>query len=281
MAAKTEQALKRLSQICVLRGCSGKIFPVGSPEMRGWESCTSLVTVTILAFVGMVFPAGAAATVEGQITGAVADPAWSFGSFAGEVDQASGCVEAPEAPGSSDPPQAACGWTPFATVGPGSSPGDCSSPGRRWKSIGPGVQLVWLGDEGDGSGSQAFDLTGVALNYGAAAPLLCLSAVEPVLESVECQEGETTCPPYKIVNRYRQLDAATISAEEAPAEDPSSAPLVVSPVTSVVSQVPGVFPPAPCARPNRKARQDRRKGRAAVSSLVRVRGKRLRSRTCL
>jgi hypothetical protein len=57
-------------------------------------------------------------------------------------------------------------------------------------------------------------LQGIALTYGAAAPLLCLAAVETVVETVDCPEdGVIDCPQYGYLHRTFQLDAEALQPE--------------------------------------------------------------------
>jgi hypothetical protein len=239
--------------------------------MRGRESGTSLVTLTIFAMVAMLLPASAIAAVSGQITRSEATQNWVSASIAGSATQTVGCVEDPEEPGSPPPPSGACDWVAYATVGPGDSIADCSSPGRRLESIGPGVQLVWEGEELKGVGTASFDLANVALAYGSAAPLLCLSVVEAVRETVQCPEGEEECPPYGIGYRNRDVDAALLVAPPPTGESPPPGGL----------DTLALPPPRSCHHPAKhKGRHRQRGGNARVSSLVRVPGKNSRRRGC-
>jgi hypothetical protein len=125
-----------------------------------------------------------------------------------------------------------CGWIPYATVGPGTSQADCSSAGRRLDSLGQGVQLVWEGKEIGGPGSAGYDLQDVQLENGPNSPLLCLSAVEAVAESIMCAAeelpGGATCPPYVVEHVYYQLDSALL--EPPSVEGPTTAPALSPPV---------------------------------------------------
>lgn len=252
-----------------------------------------LVTVTILAAAMVFVPARATAAVGGDITRAEVDPNWASGSFAGTVGKSETCQETPKEPESPERPEEPespeepglprqsgsppiqpdtppwdCGWTAYATVGPGTSIDDCSSAERRWGSIGAGVQVIWEGEEVTGPGSVSFGLPGLALEYGAAAPLLCLSAVESVREGVMCPEEEESCPPFAVVHASRQLDAALLQ--------PPAAEAAVSPAGPISSQPAA---PRPCRR-QAKVRRHRHGRRIAISSGVRVAGKRIRSPRC-
>jgi hypothetical protein len=186
------------------------------------------VTAAVVAFLLAVvasFPGIALGSSTGELTRVQVSADWLHGSFAGTATRLNACVPPPDegpgsGPGSPVPPkqpQSApwkCGWIAYATVGPGSSLNDCASAGRRLSTLGPGVQLLWSGEELTAPGSAPFDLTGVSLLYGEAAPLLCLSAVESVAEAVNCADDlETDCPPYAIVHRHLQLAAQLLQPE--------------------------------------------------------------------
>jgi hypothetical protein len=150
-------------------------------------------------------PAAASGFFDGQASGsATASPDWSNGSFSGSVEGAHQCpnvhvdVFDPEFELLGPPEYVGyCGWIPFATVGPGDGPEDCSKPGRYLPDdLGAGVVLVWLGDEHRGRDADGFDVAGVALN-GFAEPLLCISVVliqyEPRLCVRHKSTGAITC----------------------------------------------------------------------------------------
>lgn len=257
--------------------------------MRGREKNRSLVSVTIIWLVILLVPSLAKAVATGQITRAETDAHWVLADLSGAVNQQDFCEEGPEEP---EPPEEVesssatvyegplqpvdspweCGWTAYATLGPGSSIADCSTTERRWSSIGSGVQLVWLGEEVRGQGVTSFDRQDLALEFGANAPLLCLSVVEAVREQIQCPEGEETCPPYAVVHRFRQLDAVLLT----PASESSSSG---APVTSSSSEGP---PPSarPCRRVKHKLRRHRDSAKTAISSRVRISAKKSRSRAC-
>jgi len=242
--------------------------------MRGRESDIPLVTLTIFGLfllavstaLALVIPATAAASVTGDITRTEVDQGWTTAALAGLAVEELDCEEGPEGPVSPEggtpvqpkTPPSECGWIAYATVGPGTSISDCSSSTRRLNSIGTGVQVLWEGEEVRGAGLAQFDLSNVDLDYGAAAPLLCLSVVEAVRVQVECQEGEEACPPYAVVHRYRHLDAALLEPVPLPILDP---PASVGPLTSE----PIIRSPKPCARV--KAKHQRRRQQRAKASL--------------
>jgi hypothetical protein len=195
---------------------------------------------------------------NGEITRAQVSLDWTVASIAGSANttvQASECLEPPDPP--EEPEEEGrgpweelfwpetCSWIPYATAGPGTSQADCSSPGRRRNSLGEDVQLVWSGDEMENPGSISFDLSGIALAHGSSAPLLCLSAVEAVLENTaECPQDGSYCPPnYSVVDYYQQLDSALLEPVAPPAES------VVGPILPPGSQ--------PVAIPTGKARHCR------------------------
>lgn len=211
----------------------------------------SLVIAALMLFALQTAPTLASGTSSsGEITRAQVSPDWTAASIAGVASRINECVEPPEEPeppegpepgepsGPTPPiepesPPRMCGWIPYATVGPGSSPADCSSPGRRLDSLGQNVQLVWEGKEIGDPGSAGYDLQGVQLENGSSSPLLCLSAVEAVAESIMCaelQEG-ATCPPYVVEHVYYQLDSALLEppmpSVDGPALSPPAQPFVL------------------------------------------------------
>ena len=119
------------------------------------------------------------------------------------------------------------------------------------------MQLVWVGSELRAGGTVPFDLADVALEHGAAAPLLCLSAVEAkvMMVATTCAP-EVACSPYRVVHQTYSLDAASLEVPRA-AESPAS-------------ELP------PCAK--HKQRRHKGSARAAVGPGKKVthRGKRVR-----
>lgn len=186
----------------------------------------------------LLVPSGALASSSGEIARAEASLDWATASIAGEATRSNGCIRPPnegpdkekEEPNDKGPaptpPTSApyeCGWIPLATIGPGSSPEDCSAPARRLGSIGAGVQLAWVGSELKGAGSAAFDLPSYVLQHGAAGPLLCLSAVETVFEATACIP-EIDCSGYGMLHRTYQLDSALLEVIAPPALQTQMAP---------------------------------------------------------
>lgn len=215
-----------------------------------------MVAVAVLSCITVLLPVDAFASSSGEITRAVVTGGWESGSFAGTAIRANHCEEVPEEreprppgePGESSSsviqPSSApweCGWIAYATLGPGSSSSDCSSPQREWGSLGAGVQLVWTGEELDSAGSSQFDLPNVDLQYGGAAPLLCLSAVESYPRRFMCIGGpEERCERYVITHRTYQLDSALLEPSSV-TESPVSPPAQASPQDITA-------PPAPYPR---------------------------------
>lgn len=228
----------------------------------GWERIRKPVhagvVVSAAVALAALLPAGALGA-SGSITRAEATYDWSQGGVAAVVYRTVECVEMPPLPeppryprlrpvqGTSQEPIeyfSPCAWIPYATLGPESSEG-CAAPDRRWPNIGEGVQLVWSDGERTGVGSARFDLPELPLEYGADAPLLCLSVIEADAERVACaQVFPSPCPPYAIVGRHYQLDSALLEAAQPPA------PAVGSPVGAPA-------PPASGESGERKGRRPR------------------------
>ena len=122
------------------------------------------------------------------------------------------------------------------------------------------MQLAWIGPELVGPGSAGFDLPAVALQYGSAAPLLCLSAVETVPERMGCIP-EIDCPGYRLVHRTYQLDSAVLEVASSPAPQSQAVPAP---------------PPLRCKKPGKRSRQRRHKGSIGigVATVVPVDGRR-------
>lgn len=187
--------------------------------------CKVVVAGAAAAIAALALAPSATATVaSGAIERAEADADWTAGSIAGIVYRPVSCVTpawpkpAATWPGGPEPPPepavyfSPCAWIPYATLG--SVP--CSSPDRSLANPGPGVQVVWSGGEREGAGSAPFDLPALALAHGAAAPLLCLSAIEATAERVACAAAMgVVCPPYAIVGRPYELDSAVLKARPA------------------------------------------------------------------
>lgn len=206
------------------------------------------------------------ASVSGEISRAEANEAWTTGSIAGSAEWTD-CSEGPEEPGFEpfsegegeiiwDPGPPSCSWTPYATLGPGSSPTDCS--GRRLDQPLPsGVSVVWEGETRTAAGSESFDVPEVPLN-GASNQLLCLSLLETVDEPAICIEGEMAtpqaagyeaevgefeCPEYLPVPYHHTLDARFLAAvghpaDPAPAESDPPAPPPSTPDDTGFESVP-------------------------------------------
>ena len=242
--------------------------------------------VACVVTLALFSPSGAAASSSGEITRAEVSADWATASFAGSAASSTSCnPRGPKPPEGEwgfdwgppilpDSPPWECGWIPFATIGPGTSLVDCSAEGRRWNSIGEGVQLVWSGAERVGGGSASFDLDGVALTYGSQTPLLCLAAVEAV-EGVVCQaEG---CPEYAILHTLHVLDSAVLEmvTPELPGPTPDS--------TGPFSLQPLPLPTAEeCDRRKSKARKGRvaKDGKTAVGQQKLAAGRARPMRRC-
>lgn len=197
----------------------------------------------VLAFALLLLPAKAGAA-SGTIALAETDSGWTRASLEGAVYRTTECLSFPEGskppgPGFPSPeweplpapPEyfSRCAWIPYATLGPVPPEGDCSSRGRRWPTMGDGVQLVWSGGERIGVGSAHFDLHGLELEYGSEAPLLCLSVIEASKEGIVCiQIFPSPCPPYAIVGRHYQLDSTLLEAQP-PTPQPPAGPMGAAP----------------------------------------------------
>jgi hypothetical protein len=252
----------------------------------GWIVVATFALLSLQAAPGL-----ALASSGGEITRAQVTPGWTLAGIAGIASttlQAEACTEPPEPP---EPPREepvegeewegappeeffrpeTCSWIPYATVGPGASQADCSSPGRRRDSLGEGVQLVWAGDEMENPGSISFDLSGVLLNYGSSSPLLCLSATEAVLEAMytgECPFGsrDNCFSGYSVVETYQQLDSALLEPVASPTEKPASGPAQETVGPSLL--VPHVKARhCRTATPRRKGKASRAKGGHKPSKL--------------
>lgn len=213
--------------------------------MRGRAQVGGGLSAALVVLLALLAPSIASASSSGAIARSQVSADWALASLAGIATRTNDCEEPPaggpappEEPGGgpggpdelAEPiqPETApweCGWIAYATVGPGTAQADCSSPGRRWGSIGNGVQLVWSSEELTEAGSVDFDLGNVGLTYGANAPLLCLAAVKAVFEEVMCEGEEPSCPPYVVEHRVDQLDSAILEPET-PASSPSQAPIL-------------------------------------------------------
>lgn len=202
-------------------------------------------TLGALTLLWALTPAVANGSSGGEITRTEVNPAWTAASLAGVAIRATGCPPNPAPPkppppdeevlfskeGLQSPPPPIqpesepweCGWIAYATLGPGQLPSDCSSPSRRFGSLGEEVQLVWKSTELKGTGAATFDLGEVVLQHGPTAPLLCLAAVEAVPEGIGCAP-ERVCPPYGIVHAYYQLDSAVLEVIPPPAATPRPCP---------------------------------------------------------
>lgn len=110
-----------------------------------------------------------------------------------------------------DSPPPHCGWTPFATVGPGSDPAECSLPERQWpEALGPGVALTWKGAESRGAGTVSFEVADLPVS-GGGGQLVCLGLIERAYSSSY----------YEV--KSRPLASALASMNEpAPAGSPST-----------------------------------------------------------
>lgn len=231
----------------------------------------------LAAALGLCIPSGAVASSSGEITRAQVNPDWTTASVAGSTVRSNGCIQPPDgvpgkAPGEEFPaplappssPPGVCGWIPFATVGPGSSQADCSD--RDWGSLGDGVQLVWAGPELTGAGSAMLDDTSTALDYGAVAPLLCLSAVETDVATKVCIP-EIDCSGYWYVHQTHQLDSALL-------EPVLGGQVKPTPQTSLASG------PQPCKKPRKRLKRAQNQAGVGLGPSIRVQGKGKRVRRC-
>ena len=199
------------------------------PGLKG-----SAVLFAVLGLMAMSASNAAASTI-GEITSAVATPDWLHGNFAGSATW-DGCAHyirpekgpKPEGPteaidlGPGTPAGPACRWTPYATLGPGSSVEDCSSASRHLKSLGPDVQLVWKGETAWGAGSSSFQSAGLSLD-GIPGKVFCLAAVEEVPEEtkIPCVPPDKPMPidwhcPYVIRTYDIPLDARAVEVVPEP-----------------------------------------------------------------
>jgi len=217
----------------------------------------------VLLWVSLLAPAAASGTSSGEITRAEVSPDWTTASISGTAVRSNYCPplppppppgpEGPEKPGEKLPvppssPPWRCGWIPFATVGPGSTQADCTG------LAGEGVQLVWVGSEIKGPGSEGFDLPVTALQHGSAAPLLCLYAVETVYERRVCIP-EIDCSGYGAVHHTHRLDSALLEVVPPPLAPSIAPPPPPEPVCSISKPVPKRF---------------KKKGRIGLGPSVRV-----------
>jgi hypothetical protein len=82
-----------------------------------------------------------------------------------------------------------CGWTPFATVGAGSDPAECSLPGReRPEALDSGVTLAWEGSESDNAGTVKFEVADLPIN-GGSTEVVCLGLIEKATDFPYYQVG--------------------------------------------------------------------------------------------
>jgi hypothetical protein len=206
---------------------------------------------------------------SGEISRAQVSSDWTTASIAGVANRINECVEPPEEPEPEGPepgessgpmppiepesPPRMCGWIPYATVGPGASQADCSSAGRRLDSLGQDVQLVWAGKEIEGPGSASYDLQDVQLENGPNSPLLCLSAVEAVVESVMCEVVEGGTCPYAIEHAYYQLDSALLEPPTPSMGNPTAISALSPPARSRI--FPGRVRYCRTVKPRRKGRR--------------------------
>jgi hypothetical protein len=115
----------------------------------------------------LLTPAIAAGSSGGEITQAKANASWTRGTVAGVVYWG-GCAHHAEV----------CAWNPYATIGQGSSEGECELPERDWSSgLGEGVALAYSGGWLSGEGTSEFEIWFAALR-GGPGQLLCLFVTE-------------------------------------------------------------------------------------------------------
>ena len=180
----------------------------------------ALATVLVVAAVAATAALGAV----GEITKATVASDWSNGSFAGKMEW-TGCAHLPpplkKEPGEPGipPPPFTCTWTPYATVGPGTSPEACLGSDRDLNSLGSGVQLVWQGAPRTGAGSEAFEVNDFPLD-GSAGKVLCLATREVSTDGTEipcAPPGEPIPPdwhcPYVMTDYFGTLDSRVLEAE--------------------------------------------------------------------
>lgn len=229
---------------------------------------------------GMTLAPGAHAA-SGTIALAETDPNWTKANLAGAVYRTIECLSfppgpkpppgpGPEWPGWEPPPEppehfSRCAWIPYATLGPASED-SCSSPDRQWPALGDGVQLVWSGGEQTGVGSARFDLRDLPLEYGSAAPLLCLSVIEAATSNTFLCVAvfPSPCPAYVIVGRHFQLGSKLLAARS---------PISESPISSAGSNAGLAAQPAPEQIVQKSRRKRCRKGGPARARSPQSRGR--------
>lgn len=103
-----------------------------------------------------------------------------------------------------------CGWVPFATVGVGDDPAECSLSGREWpEALGPGVMLAWEGSESRNAGTVGFEVADLPIS-GGSEELVCLGLIERAADF-----------PYHQA-RSRLLASVVATTEESAPPRPSS-----------------------------------------------------------
>lgn len=161
----------------------------------------------------------------GAITGAVPSPDWSSVAVDGWVEWG-GCEQPapPEEPplpgpegggeGTPAPPGGSstyyCGWTPYATLGPGADTEECSQASMRPMAFGGGAVPIWEGGASTAAGRVTF---GVDPALAGGSPyLLCLGLVEEGPAPIGCAAALVSgCTVYGTADFFHQLDAVVLS----------------------------------------------------------------------
>jgi hypothetical protein len=219
---------------------------------------TSIGFALAITLAALTISPGIAMASSGEITRAEANSDWTLGSIAGAVEW-TGCEHwvaytaypyyewgepYPEYRGAPKPapPPPYCGWTPYATVGPGSQLSDCNSKDRRLSSLGEGITLVWSGEEHrrferDFTETAEFDISAIPLS-GGTKQLACLALIETAPQPIACiQIVGFYCPPY-VMGSYRHEVASAFLA--GPLEPPVGSEEPEEPETEEPAEEPEV-----------------------------------------
>jgi hypothetical protein len=239
----------------------------------GRKARASLAVAT--AFLAAVLMADIALASSGELTRAEVRADGASASIAGAVEWTEVCEGEPDQPWDPEsfPSWTCSAWTPYATIGPVSAGGSCSSPGRDLNAIGAGIEVIWEDEEHWGEGYVGFDLPDVLLPGGADAFLLCLSALEKRTE-VHCGWiGGWDCHG-EISEHRHQLNSALLEPPTAPVPTDGGSPSSVSsPGTPSATRVPSIS-----GRPGRQCRRrSRPRTQRAIKPNARA-GKQARNR---